>query len=63
MFPDAREMDARARALHRLPWCIPASVVMEIYDAELDALADADDADYWHTLNRIVGRITGGDDE
>jgi hypothetical protein len=61
VFPDARELDGRLAALHRLPWCIPATVVLEMTDTDLDTLADADDSDYWRTLNDVVSRITGDD--
>jgi hypothetical protein len=62
MFPDQRETDARARALRRIPWPIPAAVLVEFSDEDLDALADAAPEEYLAVLNRIVGRIMGGDD-
>jgi hypothetical protein len=62
MFPDAEILERRASAFERLPWPIPATVVLQMSDAELDALADATPKEYWAVLNRIVGRITGGDD-
>jgi hypothetical protein len=62
IFPDAREMERRANAFEKLPWAIPAVVLMHLTDEDLDALASATDAEYWAMLNRIVGRITGGDD-
>ena len=63
MFPDARELERRAIAIQRLPWALPALVVVEISDANLDALADATPEEYWAVLNSIVRRITGGDDD
>lgn len=50
--------ERRALALERLPWSIPAAVVMGMRDADLDALADSTPDAYWRTLNAIVSRIT-----
>ena len=58
MFLDERELLRRASALQRLPWIMPASVVLRMSDADLDALASAPDAEYWAVLNRIVRSIT-----
>jgi hypothetical protein len=62
MFPDAREMERRASAFEELPWAIPAVVVLQMSDEDLDALADADDEHYWRILNSIVHRIVDGGD-
>ena len=62
MFSDAEILERRANPFERLPWPIPATVVLQMSDAELDALARATPEEYWALLNRIVGRITGGDD-
>ena len=48
----------RSNACARLPWVLPATVLLEITDADLDALASAPDGEYWTVLNRIVYRIT-----
>jgi hypothetical protein len=58
MFPDAEILRRRASACARLPWVLPATVLLGITDADLDALASAPDEKYWTVLNRIVSRIT-----
>jgi cell fate regulator YaaT (PSP1 superfamily) len=54
-------LSRRVRQMHRLPWLIPASVVMRMTDEDLDSLDLAErtsrDA-YWLCLNRIVTRYT-----
>jgi hypothetical protein len=58
VFPDAEILRRRASACARLPWVLPATVLLEITDADLDALACAPDEEYWTVLNRITFRIT-----
>ncbi len=59
MFPDTDIHERRLQVLHALPWPIPASVLMQFTDEDLDLLAAACGADeYWHTLNAIVSRIS-----
>jgi hypothetical protein len=58
MFPDADIVERRLRQLERLPWPVPASVIMRMTDADFDALDMARDNDeWWRTLNAIVSRI------
>ena len=61
MFPDEREMLRRVSALQRLPWVMPASVVLRMSDSDLDELADASRDEYWRVLNGIVRRIVDED--
>jgi hypothetical protein len=44
----------RASAYARLPWVLPATVLLEITDADLDDLASTPDGEYWTLLNRII---------
>ena len=59
MFPDADILERRIRQLKRLPWPIPASVIMQMTDADFDALDMAEGRDeWWRVLNDIVVRLT-----
>ena len=33
--------EGRAKVVRELPWCLPASAIMQMTDADLDALAGA----------------------
>jgi len=44
-----------------LPWPIPALVIIEMTDEDLDDLAAARPDEYWGVLNAIVRRIQGGE--
>jgi hypothetical protein len=58
MFPDAYILERRLRQLERLPWPIPAAVLLEMTEEDFDDLDAARGCDeYWRTLNRIVARI------
>lgn len=58
MIPDADILENRVMAMRELPWVIPALVVVEMSDEDLDTLDAAADTDkYWTVLNRIVSRI------
>jgi hypothetical protein len=58
MFPDADILERRLRQLERLPWPVPAAVIMRMTDADFDALDMARDNDeWWRSLNAIVSRI------
>ena len=58
MIPDAHITDLRAKVVRELPWPIPATVLLEMSDEDLDRLASAPDTDhYWRVLNTIVTRI------
>jgi hypothetical protein len=58
MFPDADILERRLGQLERLPWPVPAAVIMRMTDADFDALDMARDNDeWWHSLNAIVSRI------
>ncbi len=64
MFPDTYILERRLRQLQRLPWAIPAGVIMQMPDADFDRLDMAKDPDeWWHRLNEIVTRITDRDKE
>ena len=59
MFPDADILERRLRQLERLPWPIPAVVIMRMTEADFDALDMANDCDeWWHVLNAIIVRVT-----
>ncbi len=57
MFPDTDILERRLRQLERLPWPIPAAVIMCMTEADLDALDMAKQDEWWHILNAIVTRI------
>jgi hypothetical protein len=57
LIPDAHITDLRAKVVRELPWPIPATVLMEMTDEDLDLLAAASSDDYWRVLNAIVRRI------
>ena len=57
MIPDAYITDLRAKVVRELPWPIPAAVLMDMTDEDLDHLAAAPGCDYWSVLNDIVRRI------
>jgi hypothetical protein len=58
MFPDVDILERRLRQLERLPWPVPAAVIMRMTDEDFDALDMARDNDeWWRTLNAIVSRI------
>ena len=59
MFPDADILARRLRQLERLPWPIPASIIMAMTEADFDALDMAQSRDeWWYVLNAIVVRVT-----
>jgi hypothetical protein len=56
--PDADILESRVAAMRDLPWLIPALVLVEFPDEDLDNLDAATDTDkYWTVLNAIVSRI------
>jgi hypothetical protein len=58
VIPDADILENRVHAMRELPWIIPALVIIEMSDEDLDSLdAAADSPEYWSVLNRIVTRI------
>ena len=58
MIPDAHITDLRAKVGRELPWPIPAAVLLEMTDEDLDRLAAAPNRDtYWRVLNGVVRRI------
>ena len=59
MFLDADILERRLRQLERLPWPIPATVIMRMTEADFDALDMARDNDeWWRVLNAIMVRVT-----
>jgi hypothetical protein len=61
MFPDTYILSRRVAVMYRLPWIIPAVVVVKLTDQDLDDLDLAERTgrdEYWMTLNRIVMRLT-----
>jgi hypothetical protein len=62
VIPDQDTLENRVHAMRELPWPIPALVVVEFTDEDLDLLdAAADSPEYWSVLNEIVTRIQEGD--
>jgi hypothetical protein len=62
MFPDADILERRSRQLGRLPWPVPAAVIMRMTDADFDALDMAEGRDeWWRVLNAIVVRVTNSE--
>ena len=58
MIPDQDILENRIMAMRDLPWPIPALIVIQFSDEDLDLLdAAADSPEYWGVLNRIVTRI------
>jgi hypothetical protein len=58
VIPDQDILESRVQAMRDLPWPIPALVIMQMTDLDLDHLDMAADSDgYWPTLNAIVSRI------
>lgn len=58
MIPDAHITELRLKAVRELPWPIPAAVLLEMTDEDLDLLAAATGRDeYWRVLNCVVRRI------
>ena len=56
--PDADILENRVQAMRDLPWPIPALVVIQFSDEDLDLLDAAyETPEYWSTLNTIVKRI------
>lgn len=59
MIPDAYITELRLKAVRELPWPIPAAILVQMTDEDLDHLAAASNEDYWHVLNAILTRIDG----
>jgi hypothetical protein len=58
VIPDADILENRVQAMRELPWVIPALVIIEMRDEDLDNLDAAADTDkYWTVLNAVVTRI------
>ena len=56
--PDQDILESRVQAVRELPWPIPALVVIQFSDEDLDLLDAAyETPEYWSTLNTIVRRI------
>jgi hypothetical protein len=54
-------LETRVAVMRDLPWPIPALVVVEFTDEDLDRLdTAADSPEYWGVLNEIVTRIQKG---
>jgi phage FluMu protein gp41 len=61
VIPDVDILERRIAAMRDVPWPMPAVVLLQFTDEDLDRLDMAGDAsrdDYWHTLNEIVRRIS-----
>jgi hypothetical protein len=51
-------LENRVQAMRELPWVIPALLIIEMTDEDLDLLeAASEKSEYWSTLNTIVRRI------
>jgi hypothetical protein len=58
VIPDLDILERRVAAMRDVPWPIPALVIMEMTDEDLDNLdAVADAPEYWGVLNGVVRRI------
>jgi hypothetical protein len=58
VIPDLDILERRVAAMRDVPWPIPALVIMEMTDEDLDNLdAVADAPEYWGVLNDVVRRI------
>ena len=57
MIPHSLLVEERLKTFMELPWVLPAAVLMEITDEDLDNLAAVTKDEYWGVLNGIVGRI------
>ena len=58
LIPDTDILENRVQAMRELPWPIPALVVIEFTDEDLDLLDEAyEKPEYRSTLNTIVRRI------
>jgi hypothetical protein len=58
LIPEKDILESRVMAMRDLPWVIPALVIIEMTDEELDLLDAAyETPEYWSTLNTIVKRI------
>jgi len=58
LIPDQDILENRVQAMRELPWPIPALVVIQFSDEDLDLLDAAyETPEYWSTLNTIVRRI------
>lgn len=49
--------ELRRKAVRELPWPIPAAVLVQMTNEDLDRLAAASEEDYWRVLNGVVPRI------
>ena len=58
MIPDSYITELRLKAVRELQWPIPAAVLVEMTDEDLDRLSAATNRDYWRVLNTIVTRIS-----
>lgn len=59
MIPDTNIAEGRLKTFLELPWIIPAAVLLEFTDEDLDNLSAASEDEYWSVLNRVVARIEG----
>ena len=58
MIPGQDIVESRVQAMRELPWVIPALIIIEMTDEDLDNLDAAYDTDqYWSVLKRIITRI------
>jgi hypothetical protein len=58
LIPGQDILESRVQAMRELPWVIPALIIIEMTDEDLDNLDGAADTDkYWTVLNSIVSRI------
>jgi hypothetical protein len=59
VIPDTDILERRLRQLERLPWPVPAAVIMRMTEADFDALDMAQGRDeWWRVLNAIMVRVT-----
>jgi hypothetical protein len=58
LIPEQDILENRVQAMRDHPWIIPALIIIEMTDQDLDNLdAAADTHKYWTVLNAIASRI------
>jgi hypothetical protein len=62
VIPEQDILENRVQAMRELPWVIPAVVIVQFTDEDLDLLDAAyETEEYWGVLNEIVTRIQRGE--
>jgi hypothetical protein len=62
VIPEQDILENRVQAMRELPWVIPAVVIVQFTDEDLDLLDAAyETEEYWSVLNEVVTRIQRGE--